>query len=95
MYGGRLKGSGLKAGEMEKDSFVAHGASGVMKERMMKSSDEFKLVICGNCGVILNTKVCSVCDNSTPGTILIPYVFKYLIQLLNGIGIDIRLNVKK
>ena len=40
--GGRSQGGGLKVGEMEKDSFVAHGATGVILERMKISSDEFK-----------------------------------------------------
>ena len=41
--GGRAQGGGQKIGEMEKDSFVAHGATGVLIERMMKVSDEFKV----------------------------------------------------
>jgi len=54
--GGRTKGKALKVGEMEKDAFVAHGASSVIEERMMKSSDEFKLIVCRNCGSIVDDK---------------------------------------
>lgn len=92
---GRAKGGGIRAGEMEKDSFVAHGASAVIRERMMKSSDEFKMIVCNNCGVIINYKFCTVCNNSDPVIVLLPYVFKVLIRLLNGVGIDIRLKTEK
>lgn len=92
--GGRAQRGGQKIGEMEKDSFVAHGASGVIVERLMKVSDEFKIVVCQNCGVIINNKICTVCDNSKPGVLTIPYVFKLLIHLMNGVGLDIRLKTK-
>lgn len=92
---GRAKGGGIKVGEMEKDSFAAHGASAVIRERMLKSSDEFKMIVCNNCGTIINHEICTVCNNSDPVVILIPYVFKVLMRLLNGIGIDIRLKTKK
>lgn len=93
--GGRARGSGLKVGEMEKDAFAAHGVSNILLERMMKSSDEFKLLVCHNCGSIIDSKVCRICDNSQPGILLIPYVFKVFIHLLNGINMDIRLKTKK
>jgi len=93
--GGRSVRGGQKIGEMEKDSFVAHGASGIIQERLMKVSDEFKLVVCQNCGVIINNKNCTLCDNSKPGILTIPYVFKLLIHLMNGVGIDIRLKTKE
>lgn len=93
--GGRTKGKALKVGEMEKDAFVAHGASAVINERMMKSSDEFKLIVCINCGSIIDDKKCRLCDNSKPGILLIPYVFKVFIHLLNGLNNDIRLRTEK
>jgi DNA-directed RNA polymerase beta subunit len=93
--GGRARGSGLKIGEMEKDAFVAHGASNIIQERLMKSSDEFKLIVCVNCRSIIDSKVCKVCDNSQPGILLIPYVFKVFIHLLMGINMDIRLKTEK
>ena len=80
---------------MEKDSFVAHGATGVIRERMMKVSDEFKVIVCQNCGIIIGDKNCTLCGNSKPGILTIPYVFKLLIHLLNGVGIDIRINTKE
>ena len=93
--GGRAQRGGQKIGEMEKDSFVAHGASEVIVERMMKVSDEFKITVCQSCGIIINKKNCTLCDNSKPGILTVPYVFKLLIHLLNGVGLDIRIKTKK
>ena len=92
---GRSKNGGLKSGEMEKDSFVAHGASSVIIDRLMKSSDEFRIIICHTCGTILNYKYCTVCNKSDPVVVLIPYVLKVLVRLLSSIGIDIRMNTEK
>lgn len=93
--GGRTTGSGIRAGEMEKDALVGHGASSVQVERLVKSSDEFAIVVCESCGVFINNKVCTACDNSTPVVVHIPYTFKLLIQLLNGVGIQIRVKTQK
>lgn len=94
--GGRTTGSGIRGGEMEKDSFIAHGASAVQVERLMKSSDEFRMQICGRCGFIMNTKICKKCgDSGKRGVVRIPYPFKLLIQLLNGVGIQIKINTER
>tara|TARA_A100001015_G_C14988177_1_gene712525 strand:+ start:76 stop:1392 length:1317 start_codon:yes stop_codon:yes gene_type:complete len=93
--GGRAIRGGQKIGEMEKDAFVAHGATNVILERMMKSSDEFKITVCQNCGIVIGHKNCTLCGNSQPGILVIPYVFKLLINLLNGACIDVRINTKK
>jgi len=94
--GGRTTGSGIRIGEMEKDSFIGHGASDVQRERLMKSSDEFRLIVCGICGNIIDNKICTTCgEKSDPGRVHIPYPLKLLIQLLNGIGIKSRLNTKR
>ena len=85
----------LRHHEMEKDAFVAHGASSVQVDRMMKSSDEFAIIVCNSCGSIINNKICTGCDKSDPVVIYIPYTFKLLVQLLNGIGIDIKLKTEK
>jgi len=47
---GKAKEGGLRLGEMEKDCFVAHGASLLMKERF--DSDRTELWVCGKCGNI-------------------------------------------
>ena len=96
--GGRTQGGAQKVGEMEKDAFVAHGASGVIVDRMRICSDEFKMAICNNCGNILHKKEienkyeCTLCDKSTPGILTVSYVFKLLVNLLMGMGVDVTLN---
>lgn len=96
--GGRTQGGAQKVGEMEKDSFVAHGAAGVIIDRMRICSDEFKMAVCNNCGNILHKNevegkyICTLCDESNPGILTVSYVFKLLVNLLVGMGIDVTLN---
>jgi DNA-directed RNA polymerase beta subunit len=47
---GRAKEGGLRLGEMEKDTFVAHGASLLLKERF--DSDKTIVPVCEDCGLI-------------------------------------------
>ncbi|MCH9716474.1 MAG: hypothetical protein K0U52_05235, partial [Gammaproteobacteria bacterium] len=47
---GRAQGGGLRMGEMERDSLIAHGSSETLVERL--SSDTFELPICRQCGMI-------------------------------------------
>ena len=47
---GRAKEGGLRLGEMEKDTFVAHGTSLLLKERL--DSDKTIVPVCEKCGII-------------------------------------------
>ena len=49
---GRANGGGLRWGEMERDCGVSHGASAVLHERMMVSSDPYDAPLCEHCGTI-------------------------------------------
>lgn len=40
---GRKRGGGIRLGEMERDSLLAHGASFLLQERLMHSSDTTKV----------------------------------------------------
>ena len=82
---------------MEKDAFVAHGASGVIIDRMRICSDEFRMVVCNTCGTILGKNIegeykCTVCKDTQPGVLTVSYVFKLLINLLMGMGINVTMN---
>jgi len=47
---GRSRSGGLKFGEMEHDSLVAHGASKFLQDRLCTASDAYIAYICNQCG---------------------------------------------
>ncbi len=87
---GRSKGGGLRLGEMEKDCFVAHGASLLLKERF--DSDKTVLHICENCGMLAvndqyrNRQYCTKCGENVKITpIELSYAFKLLLDELKSL----------
>jgi len=46
---GRGIEGGLRIGEMERDSMLAHGASYLLHDRLCTSSDEYKMNVCNEC----------------------------------------------
>ncbi|MEM4266923.1 MAG: DNA-directed RNA polymerase subunit B, partial [Candidatus Nanoarchaeia archaeon] len=96
---GRSKGGGLRLGEMEKDCFVAHGSSLLLKERF--DSDKTTLYVCESCGMFAvydsykNKKFCARCGaNVEISMIELSYAFKLLIDELKALGINPRLVLK-
>jgi len=53
---GRSKGGGIRVGEMERDSLIAHGTSFLLRDRLMNCSDYTKAWICRTCGSFLSTQ---------------------------------------
>jgi DNA-directed RNA polymerase II subunit RPB2 len=49
---GRANQGGLRIGEMERDSLIAHGVSAFLQESMMKRSDGTTFMICNGCGSV-------------------------------------------
>lgn len=49
---GRHREGGQRFGEMEKDSLVAHGATELLQERLLFSSDKSNVPVCTRCGQI-------------------------------------------
>ncbi len=50
---GRKKGGGIRVGEMERDSLLAHGAAYLLQDRLMNCSDYRLAWICRSCGSFL------------------------------------------
>jgi len=91
----------LRCGEMERDCFLAHGASAFSKEMLLDKSDHFKAHVCrkcGNFGVVnpANKKYeCKSCYNFTSFTeIRLPYACKLFLQELNTMSIAPRMITK-
>jgi DNA-directed RNA polymerase beta subunit len=96
---GRAKEGGLRLGEMEKDTFVAHGASMLLKERF--DSDKTVVPVCENCGIIAvydaykNKKYCPICgDNVEISNIEVSYAFKLILDEFKSLCIYPCLNLK-
>jgi len=96
---GRAKEGGLRLGEMEKDTFVAHGASLLLKERF--DSDKTIVPICDSCGLIAiynefkNNVYCPICgDNVSINNVEMSYAFKLLLDELKSLGVYPNLKLK-
>jgi DNA-directed RNA polymerase subunit B len=96
---GRAKEGGLRLGEMEKDTFVAHGASLLLKERF--DSDRTIVPVCEECGVIAiydehkNRSYCPICGDSTEvNNIEISYAFKLLLDEFKSLCIYPKLTLE-
>ncbi|MFH0978437.1 MAG: DNA-directed RNA polymerase subunit B [Candidatus Woesearchaeota archaeon] len=96
---GRAKEGGLRLGEMEKDTFVAHGASLLLKERF--DSDKTVVPVCENCGIIAiydaykDKKYCPVCgENVEINNIELSYAFKLMLDEFKSLCIYPKLVLK-
>jgi DNA-directed RNA polymerase subunit B len=95
---GRSREGGLRFGEMERDTLIGHGASALLRERMLESSDKTVIYVCELCGFIgwYNKKKeiyeCPIHgDKGVLHPVTVPYAFKLLIQELMSMGIRPRL----
>ncbi len=89
---GRMRGGGLKLGEMEKDALLSHGSALLLKERF--SSDQTTALICSSCGYLgdpylFNYKSkCPICNTTTFNEVEIAYAFKLLMNELKSLGVN-------
>ncbi|KAI8791779.1 DNA-directed RNA polymerase III subunit RPC2 [Biomphalaria glabrata] len=93
---GRSREGGLRLGEMERDCLIGYGASMLLLERLMISSDEFEVDVCGQCGLIGYSGWCQYCKSSKDvSTLKMPYACKLLFQELQSMNIVPRLSLKR
>lgn len=94
---GRAREGGLRMGEMEVECNWAHGTLNFLKERLMECSDNYRVYVCGKCGMMANVNpdkniyMCRPCQNNTDFVqIRIPYACKLLFQEIQCMGIGTR-----
>ena len=78
---GRSREGGLRLGEMERDCLIGYGATQLLLERLMISSDKFEVGACEACGLMGYNGWCTYCKSSKKmATLTIPYAAKLLFQ---------------
>nr|ANJ43283.1 RNA polymerase III subunit B [Sugiyamaella mastotermitis] len=91
---GRSRDGGLRLGEMERDCVIAYGASQLLLERLMISSDAFDIDVCQTCGLMGYNGWCPSCKATEKVVKLtIPYAAKLLFQELMAMNIAPRLKL--
>ena len=91
---GRSREGGLRLGEMERDSLLGHGASMLMLERLLYSSDGFTVFVCGECGSLGARDWCHECrSGAAMQRLLLPYASKLLFQELRSMNVVVRLRL--
>lgn len=92
---GKAREGGLRVGEMERDCLIGYGASLLLYERLMLSSDAYQVDVCNKCGLIGYSGWCHSCTSSAEvSSIKIPYACKLLLQELQSMNIIPRLSLK-
>jgi len=106
---GRSREGGLRFGEMERDSIIAHGMGRFLKERLLETADAYSTYVCNDCGLFAqrvlkkenksyetlnDIYICPGCKNvNNIVKVRIPYAFKLLIQELMSMSIVSRIRI--
>jgi DNA-directed RNA polymerase III subunit RPC2 len=78
---GRSRDGGLRLGEMERDCLIGYGATQLLLERLMISSDAFEINACQECGLLGYNGWCPMCKSGKRvAKLTIPYAAKLLFQ---------------
>jgi DNA-directed RNA polymerase, beta subunit/140 kD subunit len=91
---GKARQGGLRFGEMERDCLVGHGATMMLRDRMLENSDVYVMHICNLCGHIAwyNSKrgvyECPIHgDAGDIRPVKVPYAFKLFLQEIISMGV--------
>lgn len=105
---GRKRAGGIRFGEMERDSLLAHGVSFLLQDRLMNCSDYSRCHVCRTCGSILSplqkTRIdaqsrsssvsCQICESANGiSTVAVPFVFRYLCTELVAMNVRLKLEI--
>jgi len=92
---GRAKEGGLRLGEMERDCLVAYGASNLLLERLMLSSDVCSPTVYRKCGLFSGRPDwCKFCNTgSFVMAVRMPYACKLLFQEMQSMNVCCRLSL--
>lgn len=92
---GRSRDGGLRLGEMERDCLIAYGASNLIMERLMHSSDAFSANVCLTCGLLQYQNWCQYCRSGEKvADLRLPYACKLLFQELQSMNVLPRLRLQ-
>ena len=98
---GKASKGGIRAGEMEKDVFMAHGASGFALHKMRDHSDKYKVYVCRLCGefalvnlVTMDFKCKNCGDLADIAEITTTWSSKTMLQMLNSMNIGTKFGLK-
>ncbi|KAH6640831.1 hypothetical protein F5144DRAFT_618513 [Chaetomium tenue] len=92
---GRSRDGGLRLGEMERDCLIAYGASQLLLERLMISSDGTQVDICERCGLLGYKGFCQTCASTSQVTqMTMPYAAKLLVQELISMNVGVRMQLE-
>ncbi|KAI5146655.1 DNA-directed RNA polymerase III subunit RPC2 [Nematocida ausubeli] len=92
---GRCRDGGFRLGEMERDCLIGYGASEILIERLVISSDKFMAHVCSECKLIISPNGCPGCSAAVVQKIQMPYACKLLFQELIAMKIAPRIILKE